>query len=73
MNILDTFIELEKGKIHYFCPICKRKDSNATRVEGIDPKDAVLLIENCWYCQNKTGRTNTKYYDKNGIIIVENY
>jgi len=43
------YAKLRPGKIHLFCPICKRKMSNVPR-DFTDPPDAVLVHIVCDKC-----------------------
>lgn len=47
MSDFIGFNKLRQGKIHMFCPSCRRKQSNAPRDESQDPPTAVLMHSRC--------------------------
>ena len=48
------FAEHRPGKIHLWCPECKRKLSNMPRAE-VDPPRAVLAQVLCPHCADRVG------------------
>ena len=60
-----------EGRIHVYCPHCRRKLSNAPRTEG-DPSTAVLVAVWCERCSEGCKIEGPAYYlDAEGRAIRE--
>jgi hypothetical protein len=62
------FAPLRKGRVHVWCPKCKRKLSNMPR-QTFDPERATLVHSFCIRCSEGCKDTPEWYYDANGKQI----
>jgi len=70
---MELFDELEDGRIHIICDSCYKHRSNMTRITGVDPDSAIILIETCPICINNIRKYSAFYFDKNGVCISEKH
>ncbi len=62
------FAPLKKGRIHIFCPSCKRKLSNVERTE-LDPPAAELVHVWCEKCSQGCKADLGSYFNGRGRTI----
>ena len=66
------FRKWKPGRIHIFCPTCKRRMSNAERTE-FDPPSAVLVHVWCEKCSQGCKTDLGYYFDRDGNVVREEY
>ncbi len=64
------FAPLRQGRIHIFCPKCRRKLSNAERTE-LDPPQAELVHVWCEKCSSGCKSDLGSYFDGEGRRLME--
>lgn len=62
------FAKWRPGRIHIFCPSCRRRMSNAERAE-YDPPAAVLVHVWCEKCCSGCKTDLGDYFDREGNVI----
>lgn len=62
------FAPLREGRVHVWCPKCKRKLSNLYR-QKYDPPRATLVHSFCDRCSQGCKDTPEWYYDADGRLI----
>ena len=62
------FSKLRPGRVHVWCPKCKRKLSNMPR-QDFDPKRATLIHSFCIRCSEGCKDTPEWYFDADGKQI----
>jgi len=62
------FGRLKPGRIHIWCPVCKRRMSNAKRTQH-DPRRAVLLQVTCPRCPDDSKDWAGWYLDAQGRYV----
>lgn len=65
MTAFNGYHRLRRGKIHLYCPGCKRKMSNARR-DIRDPPLAVLVHVLCTECAEGTLDSGQKFFGDDG-------
>jgi hypothetical protein len=65
------FAPWRSGRIHIFCPTCRRRLSNAERTD-VDPPNAVLVHIWCERCSAGCKTDLGDYFDRDGHVIREN-
>lgn len=70
MSAFVGYAKLRPGRIHLFCPTCKRKMSNVPRNQGgnypDDPPRAVLAHVHCEKCSMGSKDGDMTFMDANG-------
>ena len=64
------FQKWRSGRIHIYCPRCRRRLSNAARTE-LDPPNAVLVHVWCEKCSQGCKTDLGSYFDGDGNVIHE--